>query len=442
MPGTSHLRWLRFLPRSSPARTRLHIAAGIALFVFASPCLLSEKNEEAHSSLASEPTPLLVEPPQLEVRSFPRISLGGGHDLVYLGTFCANAKYKKATKLKRALEEMSSTSPSTSVVSEDTAMQGEAPSKMLLSSRRVVEDYEPPAYATSLVQPKSGLAGIRDALVTFAYGPARVMGAPHQLTTDSMMRVIISDPDLPAVHVFDPKGKTSFSILGDQGRRLHSPAGVAVDAEDNIYVADSERGIVLVYDSHGQFLRYVGLFHGENMYQGPTGIAIDRKAGRLYLADTPRNLVFILDLQGNVLKKVGRDRDGSGSGEFIAPTQVAVSDQGIAVLDANQSRIQILDSNGNRLRSYRLAGGTDGEIGFATDKDGNVYISYVARAMVGIYKPNGILMGAFGQSGSRTGEFRDPSGLWVDGNSRIYVADTDNARVQVFQLGTDATPSH
>jgi hypothetical protein len=40
------------------------------------------------------------------------------------------------------------------------------------------------------------------------------MGAPHQVTTDSTLRVIISDPDRRAVHVFDPKGKTSFSILG------------------------------------------------------------------------------------------------------------------------------------------------------------------------------------------------------------------------------------
>jgi len=78
-----------------------------------------------------------------------------------------------------------------------------------------------------------------------------------------------------------------------------------VDAEDNIYIADSEAGMVLVYNQSGQFIRYIGNFQGENMYERPTGIAIDRKARRLYLTDTPRNLVFILDLQGNVLKTCG-----------------------------------------------------------------------------------------------------------------------------------------
>lgn len=71
-----------------------------------------------------------------------------------------------------------------------------------------------PAHATTIARATSKLASIRDRLVTFAYGRARVMGAPHQVTTDSTLRVIISDPDRRAVHVFDPKGKTSFSILG------------------------------------------------------------------------------------------------------------------------------------------------------------------------------------------------------------------------------------
>ena len=126
--------------------------------------------------------------------------------------------------------------------------------------------------------------------------------------------------------------------------------------------------MVLVYNQHGQFVRYIGMFHGENMYERPTGIAIDRKAGRLYLADTPRNLVFILDLQGNVLKRVGKDKNGNGSGEFVSPTQIAVSDHGIVVLDTGPSRIQILDFDGNRTGCYRVAVGVDRDNGLAVDQ--------------------------------------------------------------------------
>ena len=302
-----------------------------------------------------------------------------------------------------------------------------------------MEDFEAPAHATKIAQTTSNLRSIRDAVVTFAYGPARVMATPHQVTTDSMLRVIISDPDLRAVHVLDPQGKSSFSILGDQNRRLRQPAGVAVDAEDNIYITDSERGIVLVYNQHGQFVRYIGMFLGEAMFERPTGIAIDRKAGRLYLADTARNLVFVLDLQGNILERVGKDRNGNGTGEFVSPTEIAVSDHGVVVLDAARSRIQVLDSDGKRTGFYRVVASDDGDGGLAVDNDGNIYISYVASSIISMYQPNGTPLGTFGQPGSRVGEFRAPRGLYVDSNNRIYVSDTENARVQVFQVNVTET---
>jgi DNA-binding beta-propeller fold protein YncE len=401
---------------------------------------LGQTREEAVPSVTGRDGLLLLEPPAQNVGAFSRASLGDGLELEYLGTFCATAQYKKPSKFGRALEAQSSSFRSTSVVGESAATQTEAPPWMILPAREVVEDFAPPAHATKIAHPQSNLVNIRDTVVTFVYGRARVMGAPHQVTTDSMLRVIISDPDLRAVHVFDPNGKTSFSILGDEGRRLQLPAGVAVDAEDNIYIADSEAGMVLVYNQSGQFIRYIGNFQGENMYERPTGIAIDRKARRLYLTDTPRNLVFILDLQGNVLKRVGTDRHGRGSGEFVSPTQIAVSDSGILVLDTEGTRIQVLDFDGTRIGYYRVVVGLAGENGLAVDNDGNIYISYVAKSIIGVYKPDGTPIGTFGQSGSRIGEFLAPRGLWVDADNRIYVADTANARVQVFAVSTGATP--
>ena len=65
---------------------------------------------------------------------------------------------------------------------------------------------------------------------------------------------------------------------------------------------------------------------------------------------------------------------------------------------------------------------------------GNIYISYVGTSEVRMYNSAGGLIASFGQGGSRLGEFSAPSGLWVDANDRLYVADTANVRVQLFQL--------
>ena len=442
MPTISRFRILLFGRSAGTASAELRVVIGLALSVLMTQPALGQTREEPAPSATGSYASLRLDPPTQNVRAFPRVSLGDARQLEYLGTFCATAQYKKSSKLAHPLEAQSAISESTSVLGETAARQTGAPRLMILPAREVVEDFTPPAHATKIAQPQSNLASIRDEVVTFLYGRARVMEAPHQVTTDSMQRVIISDPDLRAVHVFDPKGKSSFSILGDQGRRLRLPAGVAADAEDNIYIADSEAGMVLVYNQYGQFVRYIGNSYGENMYERPTGIAIDRKAGRLYLADTPRNLVFILDLQGNILKRAGTDRHGKGSGEFVSPTQIAVSDHGIVVLDAKGLRIQVLDFDGNRIGYFRVVVGVDGENGLALDRDGNIYVSDVAKSIISVYKPDGTPMGTFGQSGSRIGEFLAPRGLWVDASNRIYVADTVNARVQVFQVSTGATSPH
>ena len=76
----------------------------------------------------------------------------------------------------------------------------------------------------------------------------------------------------------------------------------------------------------------------------------------------------------------------------------------------------------------------DRENGLSADADGNVYASSHRNSMVRVYNPGGHLLAAFGQSGTRVGEFAAPEGLWVDSANRLYVADSGNGRVQLFQL--------
>ena len=373
--------------------------------------------------------------------------------MAYAGMFPSDGIFRRSSKLTRFLDAMkvppSDVSRPPIGSSEQAARQSGVPSWMLSSNPRVVDDIEPPAHVVALPEARSPAGSARDAVVSFVYGQPRVLRTPQHVTTDSRQRVILSDPGIPAVHVLDPKGKTSFSILGGQGRRLQSPAGVAVDGKDNIYVADSKRGMVLVYDQYGTFVRYIGNVHGENAYQRPTGIAIDRKAGHLYLADSPRHLILMLDLQGNLLKRVGQqwnDTDSEGlkprttigPGIFNYPTEIAVSDHQVAVLDMAGTRVQVMDLECKVLGGFSVVNSSyqeaDREDGLGLDRDGNVYVSDVGTSEVRMYSSDGELLASFGQSGSRMGEFSAPRGLWVDASNRLYVADTQNLRVQLFRL--------
>ena len=256
-----------------------------------------------------ESAPLVTQNATQRVRD-SRLSFGPDGELKYVGTFQPDGTFHRTTRLTRFRGAMNITPPESPAA--QAARQNGAPPWMLSSNVRVVDDIEPPAHAIALPEAHAVPVRARNAMVSLVYGRLRVLGTPQHLTTDSRQRIIISDPAIPAVHVLDPTRKTSFSILGGKGHRLQSPAGVAVDKEDNIYVADSERGMVMVYDQYGRFLRYIGNFHGENMYQSPSGIAIDRKAGHLYLLDGPRHLLLMLDLQGSLLKRVGTQWDDNG----------------------------------------------------------------------------------------------------------------------------------
>ena len=157
----------------------------------------------------------------------------------------------------------------------------------------------------------------------------------------------------------------------------------------------------------------------------------------------------MLDLEGNVLKRAGQTWDDTGAIElkrrnatgprmFNNPTEIAVNHDEVVVLDTVGTRVQIMDLQCNLLHSFKVQKASyqeaSRENGLALDEYGNVYISYAGTSEVRVYSGAGELIASFGQGGSRVGEFSAPSGLWIDANGRLYVADTANVRVQLFQL--------
>jgi len=362
----------------------------------------------------------------------------------YIGAYLSDGRFQADPRTARSYTERLESFRSDQAT-ELRMRPSDVPSFVDLHPReRVIEDYAPPAYAKKVVKRRFFLAWMRDDIVTLVYGRERALLAPQHLTVDSQERIIVSDPGAGAVHVLG--GDKSFRIAAGADRRLHVPNGVAVDAEDNIYVADSDRGVVVVYDRSGTFLRDIGRLENETLFHSPTGIAIDRKSGRLYLLDTPRDVLFMLDLEGNVLKRVGRGR-GHAIGRYASeafpldlhePTEIALGNDKLVVLDSAGSRIQVMDLQCNVLGQFSisaLAGrGTLGEIGLGIDSVGNLYVSNLGESSVRIYDQAGHLRSSFGRPGYGAGEFNAPSGLWIDLIDRVYIADTKNHRVQIFQL--------
>jgi DNA-binding beta-propeller fold protein YncE len=392
-------------------------------------------------------TPVPACPPGCErqPRALPEAVLCCGSEIDYLGVYSSDGKFRTTARIDRD-NVRGQESPSGSPL---WSRPSEVPDFINLHPReRVEENYEPPAHAVKPVKGQSKLASLRDNIVTFVYGRERILLAPHRVTVDSRGRILIVDTGIRAVHVLGDGN--SFRIAGGPHRRLRLPNGIAVDAADNIYVADSERGLVLVYAPDGKFLRYIGKRGDESLFHYPTAIAIDRNSGRLFLLDTPRHVLFVLDLEGNILKRVGRPRPhaiGRVSGETIPmdldyPTEIAIRNNELVVVDSVNSRIHVMDLQCQPVAQFSISA-TPGpplndEVGLGVDLTGNIYVSDVRDSRIRIYGRDGSLLGSFGRTGMEIGEFNSPAGLWIDGTNRLYVADTNNGRVQVFQLSHDS----
>lgn len=386
--------------------------------------------------------PLNQESP-VGLRAFRPVAIGADYKLEYVGAFSGDGKLRKVSSIGRFVDTLITASVHDEEPLPAAGLQLRPFAGLGQSREKIVEDCDPLAHAVKVAKVQSPLADLRDLIVHLAVGMEGVLLTPNGVTTDSRHRVILTDPTAHAVHVLDYDGKTSFRIVGGPGRRLQAPHGVAVDNDDNIYVSDPQRGMVFVYNSEGRFLRYIGNWKGEGLYQGPTGIAIDRKAGHLYLIDTPIHRLFILDLQGNVLQETalarfGNRNDSTSPEEFKYPVSVAVHNDEIFILDAYGVRLQILDLQGKFRKQFFVSSQVNAlgraAPGLCVDDDGNIYVTDTVRGTVRAYNHNGKLLGAFGRPGSRVGEFNLPVGIWADSQGRIYVADSANLRLQVFQL--------
>ena len=219
---------------------------------------------------------------------------------------------------------------------------------------------------------------------------------------------------------------------------FNAPIGIALDAQGNVYVADSTSGRVNVFDRDGRFLRTItheSLVH-------PVGIAVDSVRRRLYVADSPskespNHGVRVFDLDGNFITSIGKT--GSAQGEFGFPTYVAVDAAGnLYVSDTMNCRVQKFDPDGRYLQTFGERGDAYGQFvkpkGVAVDTFGNVYVVDTGWSNVQIFNQRGQMLLFFAGRSSFPGLLQNPAGIAIDGNNRIYVADAFNGRVSIYQL--------
>lgn len=270
------------------------------------------------------------------------------------------------------------------------------------------------------------------------------MVRPMAVAVDGQDRLLVADTNRGRVHIFDRRkgeeGEYAY-LRGSEWEALRLPIGLAVDGADNIYVADGELNQIFIFKPDGKFDR---MLDTSAWLKRPAALAIDRARQRLYVVDTPAHDIKVVDLPSGKVQRVIGSR-GEERGEFNFPTYATLDRQGrLAVTDSMNMRIQIFDVEGKLVSAFGKHGDGSGDFsapkGVALDSEGHVYVADAGFDNVQIFDENGALLLFFGTSGQEAGKFWLPTGLMIDGQDRIYVMDSYNSRVQIFQYlgGQDA----
>jgi len=266
----------------------------------------------------------------------------------------------------------------------------------------------------------------------------KVMQRPYGVAVDSKGRVIVTDPGLGGVHIFDiDQHKYRFLERKDAHKDpMLEPQCIALDGNDNIYVTDSKAGKAFVFAPGGKYIGVLGsLKGGEGYFKRPTGIAIDRETQEIYITDTLRDKIFVMNPHGEVLRTIGKH--GADNGEFNLPTELLVKNGILAVVDAMNFRVQTFDRKGTFQSVIGNPGDTEGAMfrpkGIALDSENHIYLAEGLRGTVQVFDRQGQLLYVFGGRGTALGRFQLPAGLFIEQNDRVFVVDSFNRRVQVFQ---------
>ena len=176
-------------------------------------------------------------------------------------------------------------------------------------------------------------------------------------------------------------------------------AGVAVDSRDRVYVFNRGDHPVIIFDKEGKFLDA----WGEGVFSSAHGIFIDRH-DNVYCADNFDHTVRKFTTDGMLLMTLG-DTDRP-------------ADTGFKI---GESPVQYAGGPFNMVTNVAVA--ENGEM-FISDGYGN--------ARIHRFSAEGKLLSSWGEPGSGPGQFNLPHSVAVDRAGRVYVADRENSRLQIF----------
>ena len=230
--------------------------------------------------------------------------------------------------------------------------------------------------------------------------------------------------------------RTVKDVQQKVGYQMLRVYGVAADSEGNVYAADQGVGAIFIFP-HDPAGKVHLIKNGEDAHLPMiNGLAVDDD-DRLFVTDVKLHHVLVLNPKHEPEAQFGAE-------DLISPAGIAVdaTNRFVYVVDTQADQVLVYDADkytllrrigtGGKRHTLTSPGNFSLPTNVAVDKEGNVYVTDTLNDRVEIFDADGAFVSEFGTPGDGPGHFARPKGIAIDSDGHIWVADEVQCRVQVY----------
>ncbi|MCP4695906.1 MAG: 6-bladed beta-propeller, partial [Gammaproteobacteria bacterium] len=247
-------------------------------------------------------------------------------------------------------------------------------------------------------------------------------------------------------HTADGQFITQWGSYGSGAGQFLGSLDIAIDKDDNVYIADDGNHRIQKFTSKGLLLAQWGDERRASVEEWEETFWSSPVGSLLQIANsfTASGIEGLLPPETeNILSMVTGKNSGNlsfASSESFLPSSIAADLQNniYVIHRLPNNSVQKYTPEGQLLSRWISRGNGDAQfyvpVGIIRDNNGNLYIADGMNHRVLRFTEQGQFLDKWGEPGSKPGQFLFPTGITIDREENIYVVDAGNMRIQKFNV--------